>query len=328
MTILFSSKHEGTTTIVQQWMESMDIPFIRINADDDTTKFKYYDITKNELIVNCCGKEVNLLKANSMWYRRKALSFKTVNISPQIMKKPVFPDSPMSHISHCERELEVLYDFIFTILQDNSRRVLGNYFTASINKLTANSTAEKYGFKVPESYILHLKNDLISLLKKRPNLITKAISDGIYLHTRNNGYFSYTEKITESDLKKIPERFFPSLFQVQIEKKYELRIFFIEDHFYPMAIFSQKDKQTVVDFRKYNNSKPNRTVPYSLSEDIRIRLTEMMRELRLNTGSIDIIIDKNNEYYFLEVNPVGQFGMTSQPCNYYLEKKIAEYFKK
>jgi hypothetical protein len=28
---------------------------------------------------------------------------------------------------------------------------------------------------------------------------------------------------------------------------------------------------------------------------------------------------------FLEVNPTGQYGMVSDPCNYYLDKKIAEY---
>jgi D-alanine-D-alanine ligase-like ATP-grasp enzyme len=50
-----------------------------------------------------------------------------------------------------------------------------------------------------------------------------------------------------------------------------------------------------------------------------------MDNFNLNTGSIDIIKDNNGEYIFLEVNPVGQFGMTSIPCNFYLEKKIAEY---
>ena len=29
------------------------------------------------------------------------------------------------------------------------------------------------------------------------------------------------------------------------------------------------------------------------------------------------------EFVFLEVNPVGQFGWVSKNCNYYLEKKIA-----
>jgi hypothetical protein len=34
---------------------------------------------------------------------------------------------------------------------------------------------------------------------------------------------------------------------------------------------------------------------------------------------------KKGEYVFLEVNPIGQFGMVSAPCNYNLEKKIAQY---
>lgn len=50
-----------------------------------------------------------------------------------------------------------------------------------------------------------------------------------------------------------------------------------------------------------------------------------MNSLNLNTGSIDLIVDTQDNYYFLEINPVGQFGMVSQPCNYYLEKKVAEY---
>jgi len=37
---------------------------------------------------------------------------------------------------------------------------------------------------------------------------------------------------------------------------------------------------------------------------------------------------RNGDFIFLEINPVGQFGMTSIPCNYFLEKKIAEHLIK
>jgi D-alanine-D-alanine ligase-like ATP-grasp enzyme len=50
-----------------------------------------------------------------------------------------------------------------------------------------------------------------------------------------------------------------------------------------------------------------------------------MKDLSLKTGSVDFILDQNDKYYFLEVNPIGQFGMVSYPCNYNLEKKVA-YF--
>jgi glutathione synthase/RimK-type ligase-like ATP-grasp enzyme len=50
-----------------------------------------------------------------------------------------------------------------------------------------------------------------------------------------------------------------------------------------------------------------------------------MDKLNLLTGSLDILKDKNGKYYFLEVNPIGQFGMVSKPCNYYIEEQIAEF---
>jgi D-alanine-D-alanine ligase-like ATP-grasp enzyme len=50
-----------------------------------------------------------------------------------------------------------------------------------------------------------------------------------------------------------------------------------------------------------------------------------MAELNLDTGSIDMILDRKNEYVFLEVNPTGQFGWLSKSCNYYIEKEVAKH---
>lgn len=95
-----------------------------------------------------------------------------------------------------------------------------------------------------------------------------------------------------------------------------------------MAIFSQNDDKTKIDYRNYNKEKPNRTIPYLLPENISSRLSRMMCKLDLNSGSIDMIVTPRDEFIFLEVNPVGQFGMVSKPCNYNLEYEIATYLMK
>lgn len=92
-----------------------------------------------------------------------------------------------------------------------------------------------------------------------------------------------------------------------------------------MAIFSQSNSKTCIDFRKYDAKLPNRYIPYKLPDEIECALKKVMDCLKLNTGSIDLMVDENNKYYFLEINPVGQFGMVSEPCNYLLEKRIAEF---
>ena len=121
------------------------------------------------------------------------------------------------------------------------------------------------------------------------------------------------------------ETLFPSLFQELVEKEYELRVFYINRTFYSMAIFSQLDKQTSIDFRNYNRQKPNRTVPYQLPLHIEKKLLQLIDHFEFTTGSIDIIKSISGEYIFLENNPVGQFGMTSSPCNYRLEKIVAKH---
>ena len=93
-----------------------------------------------------------------------------------------------------------------------------------------------------------------------------------------------------------------------------------------MAIFSQNNPKTKIDYRNYDRKKPNRFVPYKLPGKIEMAIGKMMNELQLNTGSLDLIkSNKNGKYYFLEVNPAGQFGMVSFPCNYNLHKIVAEY---
>lgn len=53
-----------------------------------------------------------------------------------------------------------------------------------------------------------------------------------------------------------------------------------------------------------------------------------MKRIDLITGSIDIIKSTNGKYYFLEVNPVGQYLAPSFLCNYNLPKIIAEWLIK
>ena len=48
-----------------------------------------------------------------------------------------------------------------------------------------------------------------------------------------------------------------------------------------------------------------------------------MQNIGLETGSIDMVFTKDGHFVFLEVNPIGQFGMTSKPCNYFLERELA-----
>ncbi len=139
-----------------------------------------------------------------------------------------------------------------------------------------------------------------------------------------NYFFKRIPNINDKFINSLPENFFPSLFQKKIDKKFEIRSFFIDNSFFSMAIFSQSNPKTKIDFRRYDHENPNRYVPFKLPKGIENKLFHVMNKLKINSGSIDLIYSNNKEIYFLEVNPIGQFGMISFPCNYYLEKIIAQ----
>jgi glutathione synthase/RimK-type ligase-like ATP-grasp enzyme len=154
------------------------------------------------------------------------------------------------------------------------------------------------------------------------------MSDGVYLfenEEKSQGYFTYTESLSSEDMEGYPEKISPSFIQSKIEKQYEVRVFYLDGRFFSWAIFSQSDTQTRTDYRKYNDQRPNRVVPYVLPETLQQQLIDLFRKIDLNTGSVDLMVDFQGTYYFLEINPTGQFGVLSRATNYQLEAEIARW---
>jgi glutathione synthase/RimK-type ligase-like ATP-grasp enzyme len=179
---------------------------------------------------------------------------------------------------------------------------------------------------VPETYIATKKEDLVTFLGRHKKIITKGIKNNGFNLTPSHSISSLTMIVSKSDLNEISDCFAPSLFQEYLDKIFELRIFYFNKKFYSAAIFSQNDEKTKVDFRNYNDKKPNRVVPYNLPFQVEESLHNFVKKCNLTSGSIDMIVSKEMQYYFLEINPVGQFDWISKACNQYLEKDIALFF--
>lgn len=195
------------------------------------------------------------------------------------------------------------------------------------NKLIDLQLAEMNELKIPATYLLTTKQDLVELVNTdlTKNYITKSLKDSIRFQEDNSLLrYGYTMRVERDEIDALPVTFYPSLIQEEIEKEYEVRVFYLKGKCYSMAIFSQKNKKTQLDYRNYDDEYSNRNVPCQLEKNVEKKIDKLMRSKNLNCGSIDLMVDKKGEYYFLEVNPVGQFGWVSFNCNYYLEKKIAE----
>lgn len=313
MVLILSIDLDPSTCDVIDWLVSMNKKFIRINLEDDISLI---ELSLNHFVIEVNGQKIHSDVITAFWYRRGDFFHH-------------IPDnlSANEKIKNCLHSfLREEYRSIFMVLHRRLSfgKSLSSIFTASSNKINVLENAQKVGLKVPDTIVTTRKEVLLSFYQKHnKNIISKSISGILSLHTIDGIIGVYTEQIHNDVLVKLPDSFELSLFQEKIEKRLELRVFCLKGEFYAMAIFSQLDEQTSVDFRKYNKIKPNRTVPFLLEEELKCKLSKLMKALSLDTGSIDLILGTDGDIYFLEVNPVGQFGMTSIPCNYYLEERIA-----
>jgi ATP-GRASP peptide maturase of grasp-with-spasm system len=308
MILIASQQNETSTHQVMDWLEYLGSEFQKINAIDISNDLNIQ--ISNEKIKSHFNKtDLNVSAQNAFWYRR--WDFEVLIKKYQTKENGVQNNIELGCISN-------YIHFLF-----NKFPKINSIYDID-NKLIELFVAKEVGLLIPNSLVTNEKKHLLSFYNQNQRIITKPLSAHISKVINREIFLSYTTEVGQDTIDELEAHFFPSLFQENIEKEYEIRIFFIDDQFYPMAIFSQNDSQTQVDFRQYNIEKPNRTVPYTLPEEIQSKLKEFKNKMNINSGSIDMIKTKSGEYVFIELNPIGQFGMVSYPCNYKIEKIIAQ----
>ncbi|WP_346881341.1 grasp-with-spasm system ATP-grasp peptide maturase [uncultured Algibacter sp.] len=316
MILIISDRDDGSTSDVIKWIKYFKKDFIRVNENSIVSIEKMIIDDSHEVVLKVDGSLVFLSKITSVWYRRGRIFFsEELSLETKNNKELLFS---------AFNEMNVVRDFIYSLTK--FKKSINNAHNGSINKLYALFMAIESGLTIPSSLITSNKKELSEFQLANNEIITKPIHESPIINSLPT-FNIYTENVTPEDIEKLPENYFMSLFQKKINKKYELRIFYLHGEFYSMAIFSQSDDQTSVDFRKYKGNKPNRKTPYRLPKEIEEKIKLFMSKVDLNCGSIDMVVTNEKDYVFLEVNPVGQFNMVSYPCNYNIEKDIACYLQ-
>lgn len=294
--ILSKSKFEKTTDDVIDWLIHFNQPFKRINGD----KLNSLDYV---------GYNFNVI-----WYWRWIDPFSIYSKNLDSVNEI---DVRLRILKNIESEKKVISEYLFNSFRNCFW--LSHPLKSNINKLITLKTGEEIGLKTPKTKLINKKKDLIDFKRKYNRIITKSVSNPFPIFNKNTHVPFYTREVTDGDIKIIPKDFPVSFCQELIEKSFEIRVFFLCNKFYSMAKFNKE-----VDGRFKQNKA--RKVPFILPKNIESKLRLLLKRLEYNFASIDLLSDDEN-FYFLEINPVGQFGGLSRICNYYLEREIALILK-
>ena len=328
--ILSQSALEPTTEEVMDWLWALGGSCVRLNGDDIegrcALRFEI-DGAEASLVFTADdgtaeGAELPLAEVGAVWFRRWI--FERRHESVDLLARPA-ADNHTLHYElrrHLNLESRRLSDFLTSSFAD--RPWLSHPRRSNLNKLDVLRRAARAGLATPATLVTTEREALRRFCVERGPVITKPIGEVDAFLDGEVAHYLYTTALGLAEIDALPVRFAPSLFQEQVEKAYEVRVFHLAGELHAMAIFSQNDDQTRTDFRQYNRQRPNRNVPYRLPAGTAAALGRLMDDLDLETGSIDLLVRPDGGEVFLEVNPVGQFGMVSKPCNYPLERKVAE----
>ncbi|MQY31611.1 MvdC/MvdD family ATP grasp protein [Nocardia aurantia] len=187
--------------------------------------------------------------------------------------------------------------------------------TAS-RKLVQLETARRSGFTLPETLVTTDPDEARSFVESRPGPV-------VYKRTgTGRAEFSETRLVAAADLARLDSiRWAPTTFQDYVDADCDLRVVWIDGVEWTVRIDSQSGVgrvdsrlDTSVDFR------PER-LPAAVSKS----LSTLMGTLGLAFGVLDIRLGLDGEYYFLEVNPQGQFAYLEIKTGLPLFASLANY---
>lgn len=296
------------------WLEYYKADYCVLTGESFLVGRSSLSISDNVIKIN--GKTITD-DINVVYYRRWAYPSNIQLVSDKVLNKGLISN---------------LFSESYQILHYLEKKLknavwIPNSSSISVNKINVLEEAKNIGLVTPRFIVSTKKNDLVDFCEScGGTVITKAIGNYEVLQTSDSYYSSpiYTKRVSTEQLLSLNDTVVPTLLQEEIEKSFELRIFFFDGVFFTTAIMSQSDVTTELDSRISSNGSFAKLVPYIIDDTLKSKLVALCENLSLNIGSIDMIVKPDGSFVFLEINPVGQITGYSTMTGRRVEKIIAE----
>lgn len=183
------------------------------------------------------------------------------------------------------------------------------------NKMFQLAVAKKVGMHTPETYVGNtLPNNY--LVEKRYAI--KSLDTALF-YSDFEEYFTYTSVVQGADLEKENLIEAPVFLQEYIENKVDLRVTYVDGNIFPIKILI--DSNPIEGDWRQNPKDKLEYVETDLPRELNEKIIMLMSELGLNFGGIDFALS-NGKYYFIEVNPTGEWGWVQTNTSYKISESI------
>lgn len=290
-----------------EYIKTKNIPYFRLNSDR-MNHLQKISINENFFeLTDESGNKINSDKIKGVWHRKA-------------WKISVPEELDEDYEKIFLKEYASLRYNLFTILEDaawinpfeNEKKIDGN-------KMLQLKIAEKHHLTIPKTIFSNDAEKITAFFHENCNGKMVAKLHGVLSKSMGGEDLVSTNIIDGDSLEFISDiAYCPMIFQPYIEKEYELRIVYVDGEFFTGKINNSENVDWRVAQENFFWS------AYDLPKNIKASLTSMMKEMGLYLGAIDMIKSRDGNYYFLEVNPQGEWGMLQKELHFPIAERIAD----
>jgi glutathione synthase/RimK-type ligase-like ATP-grasp enzyme len=297
--LLVSNRYDFSTDFIAVELDRQNIEYIRINRDE----LKDYSIEFNPIIPEVIGK-----------YKGLTFTLSTKHLKSIYYRAPTFlRDIFQEGLTEDEQLIRTQWTaFVRSLCVFENTKWLNNpvdIYQAEIKPYQL-YLANKLGIKVPKSIISNKTLDIGCEFVAIKSIDTAIVSKG------DEEGFVYTEIYNQKEIQK--EKYTSPFFnQEGLVPKIDIRVTVVEENLVAIKIHSEKGIDE--DWRRYKNDL-NYSV-FELPKEIKNFCIQYVKSLNLNFGAIDLIYHKN-EYYFIEINPTGEWSWLQQNTGFKFDELI------
>lgn len=306
LVLIISQRQDATADFIEQKLSDKHIPRCRINTETFATNWiinwEYGNRDKQYLITT--NRSISFDSIKTIWYRRPQDPIISETITNSSAR-----DFTLEEWKTC---LSAAWQLL---LRPNVVWVsYPDLIRSASRKPKQLQLARKLGFNVPHTLLTNDPVRMLEFRKANPNgVVFKALHQS-KLESDKGCFFSYTGALTDEvciELERLPLA--PVLFQEYVKPEFEVRVTVIGSQ-----VFAAKCKVAILDWRRVWVEDQNWT-PMTLPRSIAANCRKLVKAYGLKFGTIDLIYTPQGKWFFLELNPNGQWVwielITGQPLS-------------
>lgn len=176
------------------------------------------------------------------------------------------------------------------------------------SKLVQLQAARASSLLVPDTIVSNHAPDVARLINRWGRVVFKTFYPQSW-EDSSKGLTYHMSAVMLDTCSELPEHAIamsPGIYQRYIDKSFDVRVTVIGCEMFAIKM-RKASGDAYFDWRPHSHDQDAQIEKFDITTALEAKLRELMQRLGIVFGCIDLVVDRNGDVYFLEVNQAGQF---------------------